>query len=274
LQVIRGASVELTPTLVAAVELRDGRRLTYSAAGPARGYPIVYLHGAIGSPRWRTPTLDAVIDALGIRFVVVNRPGFGGSDTHPGRTVASHATDVRQLADALGWGRFSILGVSAGAPYALACAWAMGERVATTAAVSCLPPPAVASPRGRLRARYQAPLAAFGAPWIGTPLARAALKTTGLDGPTSTRSMVEDYLVCCRDWAFAPEAIRAPVTFWHARHDRLVPIADVRAFAATVPSSALELTPRGGHFFLRRWISEVVGSLAGTERPAFDRAAA
>jgi pimeloyl-ACP methyl ester carboxylesterase len=260
--VIPRASVEPPPTLVAAVELRDGRRLTYSAAGPARGHPIVYLHGAIGSPRWRTPALDAVIAALGIRFVVVNRPGFGGSDPHPDRTVASHAADVRDLADTLGWARFSLLGVSAGAPYALGCAWAMGPRVAHTAAVSCLPPPAIAAPHGRLRARYQAPLAAFGAPGTGPLLARATLRAAGLDGAASSRSMVEDYLVCCRDWGFSPQAIRSPVTFWHARHDRLVPVADTRALAATVPSATLELSPRGGHFFLRRWIAEIVGSLA------------
>ena len=246
---------------MAAVELQDGRRLTYSAAGPARGYPIVYLHGAIGSPRWRTPALDALIGELGIRFVVVHRPGFAGSDAHSGRTVASHAADVSELADALGWGRFSILGVSAGAPYALACAWAMGRRVARAAAVSCLPPPAVAAPRARLRARYRVPLAAFATPWIGGVMARAALSATGTRSATAPRAMVEDYLVCCRDWGFAPEGIRTAVTFWHARHDRLVPLAHARAVAASVPSSTLELS-QGGHFFLRRQVREVVGSLA------------
>jgi pimeloyl-ACP methyl ester carboxylesterase len=248
---------------MAAVELRDGRRLTYSAAGPAHGYPIVYLHGAIGSPRWRTPALDGLIAELGIRFVVVNRPGFAGSDPHPGRTVATHAADVTELADALGWGRFSVLGVSAGAPYALACAWAMEERVAHAAAVSCLPPPAIAAPRARLRARYRVPLAAFGAPWVGGAIARATLGATGLGSATSPRAMVEDYLVCCNEWGFDPQRIRTTVTFWHARHDRLVPLTHARAVAACVPSSTLELAPEGGHFFLRRWTREIVGSLAG-----------
>jgi pimeloyl-ACP methyl ester carboxylesterase len=261
LQVIRRASREPPPTLVSAVELSDGRRLCYSAGGPARGYPVVYLHGAIGSPRWRTPALDAVIEALGIRFVVVHRPGFAGSDVHPGRRVASHAADVSELADALGWGRFSVLGVSAGAPYALACAWAMGGRVARTAAVSPFPPPAVAAPRGRLRLRYSVPLAVFDAPGIGPPLAGAVLTAMRLRRATPPRSMVEDYLVCCRDWGFCPEAIRAPVTFWHAHHDRLVPLVHTRALAAAVPAATLEVTPRGGHFFLRRLIAEVVGSL-------------
>jgi pimeloyl-ACP methyl ester carboxylesterase len=268
LQVIRGASLEPTPTLVAAAELRDGRRLAYAAAGPARGYPIVYLHGAIGSPRWRTPALDAVIEELAIRFVVVNRPGFAGSDPHPGRTVASHAADIGELADALGWGRFSVLGVSAGAPYALACAAALGGRVARTAAVSPVPPPAIVAPRGRLRLRYRAPLAAFGAPWVGAAAARATLAATGLASASSPAAMVEDYLVCCRDWGFSTEAIRTPVSVWHASRDRLVPVAHARALATTISSATLELIPRGGHFFLRDWITEIVGSLAAPERLA------
>ena len=61
------------------------------------------MHGAIGSPRWRTAALDAAIEWLGVRYVVVNRPGFSGSDPCPHRTVADHAADVEDLADALGW---------------------------------------------------------------------------------------------------------------------------------------------------------------------------
>jgi pimeloyl-ACP methyl ester carboxylesterase len=114
------------PVLTAkdAIELSDGRALSYSAAGRTRGIPILYFHGAIGSP----PTdreLEQAIERLGLRYLMVDRPGFNGSDPQPGRRVADFAADVRQLADRLRLPRFSILGVSAGAPYALACAAAM-----------------------------------------------------------------------------------------------------------------------------------------------------
>lgn len=258
---IRGAPLPASPTLEAAIELRDGRRLAYSAAGGAGGEPVLYLHGALGSPRWRTPELDAVIASLGIRYVVVNRPGFGGSDPHPGRTVADFAEDVRELAAALRWDRFSVVGVSAGAPYALACAWALPGRIAATVAVSPFAPPSVARRGGRLRLRYAVPLAAFGAPGAGPALAGATLRALGLRRQTPPRSMVEDYLVCCRPWGFDPVEVSPPVEVWHARHDRLVPPGHARRLVEALPRAALTLEPRGGHFFFKRRVAEILEPL-------------
>ena len=79
-----------------AVRLPDGRSISFISAGPADGVPVVSLHGAIGSPRWRTPGLDELIDRLSIRYLVINRPGFGGSDPSPGRSVVDFASDLGQ----------------------------------------------------------------------------------------------------------------------------------------------------------------------------------
>lgn len=102
------------------VRLPDGRSVTFSAAGPEDGFPVVYCHGAIGSPRWHTAGLESVIARLSIRYLVLNRPGFGGSDPSPGRLVVDFARDVGEAMSILGHRRFSVVGVSAGAPYALA----------------------------------------------------------------------------------------------------------------------------------------------------------
>ena len=104
------------------VVLRDGRRLGYSAAGPPNGRPVLYMHGAIGSPVRCSDQLAETISGLGIRYLMPERPGFGQSSDLPGRTVADWARDVGEFADALGLERFSVVGVSAGAPYAIACA--------------------------------------------------------------------------------------------------------------------------------------------------------
>src|ERR1700694_3865256 len=109
--------------------LADGRRLAYVETGPADGIPVIYCHGAIGTPLGRSLDLEAMMGELGIRHLAVSRPGVGGSDPVRRRSVAAFAADVRELADALAIERFSVVGVSAGGPYALAIAHEMPARV-------------------------------------------------------------------------------------------------------------------------------------------------
>jgi pimeloyl-ACP methyl ester carboxylesterase len=61
---------------------------------------------------------------------------YGGSTPHPGRDVASAAADVASIADALGIGRFAVMGDSGGGPHALACAAVLPERVLATVCMS------------------------------------------------------------------------------------------------------------------------------------------
>lgn len=258
---IRDSAPAFAPTFGGSLELSDGRRLTYSVAGPAHGAPVVYLHGAVGSPRWHSPDLARAIAALGVRFVVVNRPGFGGSDPLPGRTVVAHAREVEALVDNFGWERFSLLGVSAGAPYALACAWALAERLVAVAAVSPFAPPPLARRAGAVPLRYRLPLLAFATPGLGPALADTALRALRLRRATPPRSMIDDYLACCRPWGFHLGEIEAPVILWHARRDRLVPPSHTRQLAAALRAPAFELEPRGGHFFFRRRAAEILETL-------------
>jgi pimeloyl-ACP methyl ester carboxylesterase len=239
--------------------LRDGRSVTFSAAGPQAGFPVVYCHGAIGSPRWRTPELDALIERLGIRYFLVNRPGFGGSDPHPGRTVADFARDLGDLMDTLGYRRFSVVGVSAGAPYALACGWALPERISALAAVSPLGPSHGLGASSSLR--YRLPLAPFVSEGLGPVLAGLCLRALGLGGQTAPKVMIDDYLVCRRHWGFDPTEVRSPVTLWHGRGDRLVPLAHSLSLAAAIPACMTRVDPTGGHFFYSRRLAEIVGPL-------------
>jgi pimeloyl-ACP methyl ester carboxylesterase len=235
------------------VRLRDGRRLTYEALGSAGGFPVLYMHGAIGSPRWRSPALDAAVASLGMRYVVVNRPGFNGSDPRPGRTVADFATDVEDLADALAWERFSVIGVSAGAPFALACAWALPGRVAAAAAAS----PMV--PRGL---RYGLPAAAFRVPVAGPLAYDAALRMLHARSAATPGTMIDDLEVCRRPWGFAPSEVTVPIVLWHGARDRLVPVRHALRLAAALPACATRLEPRGGHFFFADRVADIIESVA------------
>ncbi|KAK5731911.1 hypothetical protein LTR17_010986 [Elasticomyces elasticus] len=102
--------------------LPNGRSLAYSTYGSPTGHPIFELHGFPGSRLeaaiYHEPALE-----LGAQVIGVDRPGIGYSTPHLGRTVLDHAEDLRFLAKALGHSSYSIIGVSGGGPYALACAY-------------------------------------------------------------------------------------------------------------------------------------------------------
>jgi len=246
--------------------IRDGRRITYATLGQPGGFPILYLHGAIGSPRWRTPELDGLILEYGLRYVVVNRPGFAGSDPDPERSVASFASDVRDLVDQFGFERFAVLGVSAGAPYALACGWAMPERIVAVASVS--PLPAAAGPGASVGLRYQAPLLAFGTPGLGFPAASCVLRLLGLRSSTGARAMIDDYEVCRRPWGLDPGEIATSVILSHGTRDRLVPFAHALRLADAIPDCQICTLPGAGHFFLSRHLRDVIAPLAVRAGPA------
>ena len=113
-----------------------------NAASPGTsGSPVAvfWLHGSpnVGSP---PEPLFAAAEANGLRWVSYDRPGYGGSSPHDGRTVASAAADVAAIAEALGIGRFAVLGHSGGGPHALACAALLPERVIAAVSVSAPAP--------------------------------------------------------------------------------------------------------------------------------------
>jgi pimeloyl-ACP methyl ester carboxylesterase len=240
---------------LSAVRLRDGRRLTYEALGRPGGFPVLYMHGAIGSPRWRSPALDAAVASLGLRYLIVNRPGFSGSDPRPGRPVADFATDVEDLDDALGWERFSVIGVSAGAPFALACAWALPGRVKAAAAASPMVPP------GRRGLRYRVPVAGFRVPVAGPLAYDAALRMLHARSATAARTMIDDLEVCRAPWGFDPSEVTVPIVLWHGARDRLVPARHALRLAAALPACATRLEPRAGHFFFSDRITDIIESV-------------
>ena len=124
------------------LELSDGRTLHIydtSADGADTRLVVFWHHGTpnIGAPP--EPLLPATAPH-GIRWVSYDRPGYGGSTPHPGRDVASAAADVSSIADALGIGRFAVMGHSGGGPHALACGALLPERVLGTVCVAGLAP--------------------------------------------------------------------------------------------------------------------------------------
>ena len=288
----------VTQTIV----LRDGRQLAWLAVGPARGVLVVYLHGAIGSPQVVCPELEAVVSELGIRYVMVSRPGFGESDPLPGRTLRQFAGDVAQLADALGHVRFAVVGVSAGGPYALACAHELPRRIAAAGVVSCMLPgggpermrplaahlglcAVRAAPRGcavagdafvGLARRHPALLAYMicaGASeadrrLLAAPDARELAAGRFLAATRGgVAGMIDDHVLCSQPWDFEPARIHTAVQLWHGLRDPLAPAQRAIELAACLPRVRATLHPEEGHFFYRRRLREILGAVVSAPAP-------
>lgn len=124
-----------SPRAEGSITARDGRVLAYAERGPVGGVAVLAFHGTPGS-RLEQHAPSETYDRLGIRLITVERPGMGRSDPDPGRRVLEGPDDVVDLAHALGFGRFFLLGYSGGAPYAAACAHRLGDQVAAVGLVS------------------------------------------------------------------------------------------------------------------------------------------
>ena len=116
------------------VILGDGRTVAYAEWGDPAGRPVFLLHGMPGS-RLFCPDVAATV-AAGVRLITPDRPGYGGSEPRPGRTISDGADEIEELATRLGIDRFGVVGWSSGGPYALACGTGGRGRVAAVAVVA------------------------------------------------------------------------------------------------------------------------------------------
>jgi pimeloyl-ACP methyl ester carboxylesterase len=258
----------------AEVELSDGRTLHYYDTGQGQSdgrVPVFWHHGTpnVGSPP--EPLFPAAADN-GLRWVSYDRPGYGGSAPNPGRDVASAAADVSAIADALGIGRFAVLGHSGGGAHALACGALLPERVLAVVSMSGVAPfdaegldwfagwspSGVAEQRaaraGRAALEAYLPSAEFD-PGTFTADDQSALGSTwswlaGVAGQAmeeGDEGMVEDLLAGAQGWGFAPGDLTVPVLIVHGDTDRMVPSAHGEWLAAHCPAAELRLVPGAGH---------------------------
>ena len=121
-------------------ELADGRELAWTEYGSLDGAPVVAFHGSPGTRHFFAP-LAEIAARKGVRLIAPDRPGYGHSTYHPGRTYSTWAGDLAELADHIGIDRFAVLGPSSGGPNAAGCARFLGERVVGCAIASGPAPP-------------------------------------------------------------------------------------------------------------------------------------
>ena len=109
--------------------------------GPEDGQPVIALHGWLDNAN----SFARLAPRLkGLRIVALDLAGHGHSSHRPpgaGYSLPDYVHDVLQVAEQLGWQRFSLLGHSLGAIISVFLAGAMPERVERLALIDGLIPP-------------------------------------------------------------------------------------------------------------------------------------
>lgn len=108
--------------------LSDGRILGFSEYGDLNGSPLMYFHGT-GNCRYEAGLYHEFGLKHNAHIIGVDRPSMGLSTKHENRTLLDWPKDVNELADHLNIAKYSVVGISGGAPHALVCAHSSPDRV-------------------------------------------------------------------------------------------------------------------------------------------------
>lgn len=288
------------------IRLPSGRRLGYAEYGNPAGPLVFYFHGTPGS-RVDVGVVNEEAVAAGVRLVALERPGIGLSDYKSGRQILDWPADVECAAAALGYPdtSFGVIGLSGGAPYALACIRCIPHRLTHVAVVSGhTPMNAPGAYRGnqdklidlvtrrpriatlgfkvairqvnRNRDRF---LEKISASWSAADrqmvMCRADYRATVIEtirestrcGPTGIVSAVR---LLGSDWGFRlNELPPASVSIWHGGCDPITPVSMGHYFHRQLGGSELMIEPSAGHLTMIKWhAAEILARFSAPVMPA------
>lgn len=279
--------------------LKDGYRLGYAEYGDLHGDPLFYCHGFPAS-RLEAQIIDAAAKRNRWHLIAVDRPGYGLSDFKPGRCILDWPDNVAELANALDLSPFSLLGISGGGPYVLACAWKIPAYLRGVGIVNGLGPvyeswaahdmkwPARLGFGLAKRASWLLPLVYGGIVaqalyWfprvtqslltISAPKADSlVLKRPDIEAflLASMREALHkgpqgallDFKLYAHPWGFRLEDIRLKIHLWQGEADATVPASHARYLEKILPSAQAQYFPDEGHFSLPiNYMDNILGAL-------------
>lgn len=267
------------------VRTPDGRTLAVQTNGDADGRPVLVL---MGTPNSRHLYAPVVADAenRGLLLISHDRPGYGGSTSQPGRTIADCASDVRAICADLGIDRIGVWGISGGGPHTLACAALLPDLVVAAASLASPAPYdadgldyfadmgqdnvddtklSLADPIGYrakadvdreellkadLASLYPSLLSPTDAAVLTGELA-AYLEFSAREGLAHTaQGWHDDSIAMVKPWGFDVADIAVPVLLMHGRHDNFVPFGHGEWLASRIPGVDARLSDVDGHLTL------------------------
>jgi pimeloyl-ACP methyl ester carboxylesterase len=265
------------------IRLPDGRRLAYAEYGDPAGEQVIIHHHGFSSCRLEAEVfLDALRQRPGVRMFAIDRPGIGQSDPNPCLSFLTWPADLAVFADALQLQHFALTGVSGGAPYALAAARAMPDRVTAVSLACPVAPfeavwPGFSGARGAVFAQRHPVMARVALGRLGDGMRNhpdhLGLWSRALPGPDREllRSpmehqlflrisneayrqgpdlIVQDGARLARPWACWLKDVYAPVTITHGTLDSIAPPAMGAYLARALPNARAQFFAGEAHMSL------------------------
>lgn len=272
--------------------LPGGGSVAWCEWGDPAGEPLILLHGTPGS-RLFYPD-PALTGSAGLRVLTLDRPGYGRSTPMDLPSLLGVAERVARLAEDRGLERFSVVGFSGGAPAALACGAALGDRVTRVAAVSGAGPiDELADAYAGLSADERAAVAEIRADpagarerlwelgrwYVETPLRmldrtpdpadrsiltdpaiRSMYVASNLEGARQGQAgMISDWVAEALPWGFRLADIGVPVDLWVGEQDPARAPLDAPEIARRIPACTVHSDPDAGHWLLMSHWPEIAG---------------
>ena len=273
------------PKLEGNIAVGDDRQIGFAEFGDPQGRAVFWLHGTPGARRQIPREARIYAQDNGIRLIGIDRPGIGSSTPYQYENVRAFAGDLETIADVLGVGNMTVIGLSGGGPYTLACAAAMPDRIVAIAVLGgvapTVGPEAISGGLMSLgstiapvleRAGLPFRLAASGFIHLIRPVAEPALYAYARVSPEADRQLLvrpefkamflddllngsrkqlaapfADIIVFARDWGFRLDEVKVPVRWWHGDKDHIVPFAHGQHVVARLPDAELFHLPGESH---------------------------
>ena len=274
----------------------DGSVIAVEVAGEQGAAPVLLCHGLADS-RLSARLFTQAARELGLRIMAPDRPGTGGTDPRRLGRLADWVEDAALVLDGVRAESAALPGISAGGPFAAACAARIPGRVRSLTLVCPLGPPGWPTrgmaPGERLSLAVARHAPAFGGWFLGrlAALARrsprlflrlAASELPGIDRCAIAQpgmreaflagyaeafrrgswGVAQDLRVLTRPWGFQLGSITVPASIHHGDADTTVPPRHARLYAEAIPGAQLQLYPGHGHFSILTAAREMLAPLA------------
>ncbi len=265
--------------------VRGDRRLSFAEYGPRSGPAIIWMHGTPGARRQIPLEAREYADRRGVRIIGIDRPGIGSSTPYLYPNILDWTHDLELFLETLAIDTVRLIGLSGGAPYALAAGAALPDRVHGVGILGGVAPtrgPDAADGGPIQLAVHLAPVITLARVPLGVTLTQAIRVVRPLAGRAldlyaavqppgdkhllsrpefkamfiddllngsrfQTSAPLADLILFTRPWGFEAADVRVPVRWWHGDADHIVPFRHGQHMVDRLPDATMTVIHGESH---------------------------